>query len=130
MQCGGEYNTQDKQEVDPKRLANCRRTTEACELNRRQQRRARLDQRFAKKKRQPHAHQHQGNTDGDVVDSRLAAEPSVKQSGGNAAETGTQHPQPRTARKISYTVSDDRPKNQRPFKTQVYPAALFSDCLT
>ena len=83
-----------EQHIDPERRTHLRNVAPPAEINRRQARGGRLDQRLAEIERQTCPEQHQCDADGDIVHPRQRADTGMERAEQRARDAGRQHPQP------------------------------------
>ncbi len=124
-----ERGADQEQRVDLERGVDLLVRAPEAEVDRRQARCARLDQRLAEEERQAGAEQHQRDADGDVVDPRQRAQPRVDDAEQHAGRAGGQHAHPRRAAEQRGAVADHRAHHQGAFQSQVDAPALLGQAL-
>ena len=114
-----------EQHIDPERRTHLRNVAPPAEINRRQARGGRLDQRLAEIERQTCPEQHQRDADGDVVHPRQRADTGMERAEQRARDAGRQHPEPGRAREIGDAIGAHRAHDQRAFEAEIdAPGAL------
>ena len=109
------------------RGAHLRNVAPPAEVDRRQLRRRRLDQRLAEIEGEPGAEQHEADADGDVVDARQPADPGVQRAQHRAGDAGRKHAEPGRAGEIGDAVAAHRAHDQRAFEAEIDAAAALGD---
>ena len=116
-----------EQHIDPQRRAHLRNVAPPAEIDRRQARGGRLDQRLAEIERQTCPEQHQRDADGDVVDPRQRADAGMQCAEQRAGDPGRKHPEPGRAREIGDAIGAHRAHHQRAFEAEIDAAGAFGD---